>query len=560
MIKYLFQKNYPIISTWLLLSVLLLIICRQILTQTGGHFCYPLDDTFIHMAIARNFALHGVWGINAQEFSAASSSPLYTLILAAFFKADIHSIWIPFYINVFFAFLLIIVTDKLLRCFRLSAPVRSLALVMLVILVPVPVMVASGMEHMLHAFLAMWLIYLAISLLQQKHTPWNQILLMSVVAGMAILTRFESLFLLAAVIIAGIYHQKWFQTGTLLLLSLIPLVVFGYLSVKHGGYFLPNSVLLKASRLTGSTAGIGNTLQEIVLYKLIYGNNTMVNIFTNRYYPEGSSSLSGSTLVRLLLIIPALMLLVQPGRYSVNRITKVKQLAAIPLITTFLHLALASVGWLFRYEAYLLALDIAVITLLLFFYIRQLTGVLHRYSLLEKATATFLLLFICAPVPLRALGAFHNLPAAARNIYEQQYQMGSFLQQYYHHTAVAANDVGAVSYLSDNHIFDLWGLGNNTVAAAKLNGAYSPDFLQQFTLQQQVKIAVVYDTWFDSTLLQQWKKVASWKITDNVICGGEEVSFYAIDPAEATALYSNLSSFQPKLPSKVLVTYYPIHP
>ncbi|QHS58974.1 hypothetical protein [Chitinophaga agri] len=558
--KYYFQKHYPVIATLLFLTVMLAIACRQVLTQTGGHFCYPLDDTFIHMAIAKNFALHGIWGINAQEFSAASSSPLYTLVLAVFFKAGISSIWMPFFINVVFAFLLVYMTDLLLQRFSLPAPARCLTLLALVILVPVPVMVASGMEHMMHAFLAMCMLYLSVGLLQTANTTRSHILLLSLVAGLAILARFESLFLLAGVVLAGIYNRRWQQTAVVLTLSLVPLIIFGYISVQHGGYFLPNSVLLKASRLTGGGSQLMSSLQEILIYKLLYGNNTMVNIFTNRYYPEGSSSLSGTTVVRLLLIIPALILILRPNADNVNTIGKVKQLACIPLVNTFLHMALAAVGWLFRYEAYLIALDVAVVAVLLYYFILQLRNAARKYSLLEKAVGVFLLLFLCAPLPFRALGAFHNLPAAARNIYEQQYQMGSFLQSNYKQTAIAANDVGAVSYLSDNRILDLWGLGNNVVAAGKLHGQYSPEFLQQFSQQEKVKIAVVYDTWFDSKLLQQWTKVASWKISNNVICGGDEVFFYAVDPAEATTLHNKLIAYKQQLPADVTVTYYPIQP
>ncbi|HJT74644.1 MAG TPA: hypothetical protein VJ720_11510 [Chitinophaga sp.] len=546
--KYSLKQDYPIATALLLLYLLLFIICRQVLQQTNGHFCYPLDDTFIHMSIAKNFALNGIWGITAQEFSAASSSPLYTFILAIFFKSGINSIWIPLYINLVFATLLVIVTDRLLQRFNIQAWVRCTALVLVVLLVPVPVMTASGMEHMLHAFLAMWLLYLY----SDRHT-----VLSGIVGGLAILARFESLFLVAGITAIGLYNRKWLQTAVILAISLVPMMVFGYISVQHGAHMLPNSVLLKAAKLSGG-GSLGSTLQEIVLYKLIYGNNTMVNIFTNRFYPEGSSSLSGTTVVRFLLIIPVLVLLLKAG--NVELLKKMKQLACIALITTFLHMALAAVGWLFRYEAYLVAINLVVIVILLDYYIRQVAATARRYSLIEKLVFTFLVAFVCAPFPLRAAGAFMNLPHAARNIYEQQYQMGAFLREKYQHTAVAANDVGAVSYYSGNRILDLWGLGNNEVAEAKLGGRYSPAFLGEFAGRQQVKIAMVYDTWFDSTLLRQWKKVAAWKISNNVICGGDEVSFYAVDPAEAASLRQKLTSFQPSLPAGVLVTYYPEHP
>ena len=43
-------------------------IARQ---RTGGGLVYGLDDPYIHMAMAKNLARHGVWGVNATEFKKA---------------------------------------------------------------------------------------------------------------------------------------------------------------------------------------------------------------------------------------------------------------------------------------------------------------------------------------------------------------------------------------------------------------------------------------------------------------------------------------------------------
>jgi hypothetical protein len=44
------------------------------------HFIYGLDDAYIHMSIAKNFALYVVWGVTKYAFT--SSSLLWNLLLS----------------------------------------------------------------------------------------------------------------------------------------------------------------------------------------------------------------------------------------------------------------------------------------------------------------------------------------------------------------------------------------------------------------------------------------------------------------------------------------------
>ncbi len=58
----------------------------------GGGF--PLDDSWIHQAYGRNLALTGVWAFIPGQPSAASTSPLYTLLLAAGYKLGVsYTVW-----------------------------------------------------------------------------------------------------------------------------------------------------------------------------------------------------------------------------------------------------------------------------------------------------------------------------------------------------------------------------------------------------------------------------------------------------------------------------------
>src|SRR6185436_5620763 len=77
---------------------------------------------------------------------------------------------------------------------------------------------------------------------------------------------------------------------------------------------------------------------------------------------------------------------------------------------------------------------------------------------------------VCA---VRGVRAHLETPGAVANIYEQQIQMGRFLARFYPGQGVAANDIGAICFLADLRVLDLWGLASRDVAEAKLTGTYS---------------------------------------------------------------------------------------
>src|SRR4029453_12096 len=78
------------IGLYLALTALLLWIGIR---QTGHAFVYAQDDPYIHLSLARTLADHGVWGLRADQFASASSSPLWTLLLAAMWTAGAHAVW-----------------------------------------------------------------------------------------------------------------------------------------------------------------------------------------------------------------------------------------------------------------------------------------------------------------------------------------------------------------------------------------------------------------------------------------------------------------------------------
>ena len=52
-------------------------------SRAAGFSGFPLDDAFIHQTYARSLALRGTWSYSAGEVSAGSTSPLWTVLMAA---------------------------------------------------------------------------------------------------------------------------------------------------------------------------------------------------------------------------------------------------------------------------------------------------------------------------------------------------------------------------------------------------------------------------------------------------------------------------------------------
>src|SRR5688572_8783629 len=80
------KKNISVVAGIVFLVGLVLALVFLTLRKTNGVFSYPVDDTFIHMAVAKNQALHGNWGINPDEWVSTSSSPFFTALLALCYK------------------------------------------------------------------------------------------------------------------------------------------------------------------------------------------------------------------------------------------------------------------------------------------------------------------------------------------------------------------------------------------------------------------------------------------------------------------------------------------
>jgi len=209
-----------------------------VLRDTGGAVTYSLDDAYIHMAIAKNLARHGVWGATPFHFASSSSSLIWTALLGlVYFLTGVHEIT-PLVVNVACALLTLWVADRYLVRWGAADGLRATALVGLVIAGPLPGMVLLGMEHILHILLTVWFAGAAIDALSKdQRAPavtdpgWGTLCALGMLASTS---RYEGLFLVAIVGLMFVIRGWWLRAVALGVVSALPTVAFGVVSMLNG--------------------------------------------------------------------------------------------------------------------------------------------------------------------------------------------------------------------------------------------------------------------------------------------------------------------------------------
>lgn len=233
-------------------------ICLYFVTVSlnDGHFVYSLDDAYIHLAIAKNTTLYGDWGVNRHEFTSSTSSPFYTSLLVLFFALfGVHAI-IPLLLNIVFGCLCIFHTGLYLRDIGGRTVTRAIALIVCVLVAPLVTLVFVGMEHTLHLWLLVVFSRTAFTLIRTACGLRRA----SVLAALVIAARYESLFVVFALLVVLLLNRR-FAHGILLGVSSVSIIsAYGVIVMWHGWPFLPVSLLLKGSALLD--ASLVQSLQQ----------------------------------------------------------------------------------------------------------------------------------------------------------------------------------------------------------------------------------------------------------------------------------------------------------
>ncbi len=464
----------PLAVTGVLLAVMgtfMAIISRL----NGGRLTYPVDDVYLHFAIAKNFLHHGIWGYSALNgFSSGDSSLLYPVLLAAWTAVSGNVETGGLVLNVLAFAGVMFYAAGFLRRYGITGGPSFLVLLATLFLAALPTVAATGMEHGVQILIDLAFVSLAAEILAAPPAPG----LKGRGAGLLVLgalvttIRFEGMFLIGLVGLLLLIRRRWTLAVGLGVCAGAPLALFGLYSLSQGWSVLPASVLIK-----------GNT------------NLVLTPAGLAHFFDRSRQALAENPqMVRVPLAMAGVLMIELYRRRTLW--TPLSLMLVITLGGCALQVQFAALGWMYRYEAYLLV--IALLTLGAWV-ARELAGVDGAWWRGATAGARGWVVLVVLGVLILGVGlrkrtyqALTIVPPGAHNIFEQQYQMALFLHEFYEGKGVAANDIGLIDYLAELRLVDLMGLGDIDVVRAKRSGTYDHALLRRLMARREVQIMVMY--------------------------------------------------------------------
>ncbi len=511
------DKLFPIISVG---GALALFAALQLmaLRMTGGHFEYPLDDVYIHLAMAEQI-WSGRYGVNASEYSSAASSILWPLLLVPFPSAAVQRM-LPLFWNVVALVLAAWLWGRILVAAGWSKGRRRLFGFVFAAIGPIATLMVStayvGMEHTAHIAATLAILY---GLLRYLQGQPNWPILMAGIF-LAPVLRFEGLaFAILAGLVLLLTGER--RRGLLALaLAVVPVVLYTGFLVAIGLEPLPSSIQAKLALHGAEYSGLlGRAMTRL-----------LINI----------NQAGGAVAGALTLLILVFLIVSKPLRES-----PLRWLALAVFGAGCAHLLFGQFGWLNRYEGYILTLLTAGFLVLL----PKVFTALPSPAVGVLGLAPLAILSgIYLPYTVR------EFPADSRAIYSQQHEMARFAKDFLR-APVAVNDLGWVAWNNPDYVLDLWGLASSEARHTRLEDP-QPGWAGPLAIRHDVPAAMIYDTWLKQAVGPDWVKLGELVLKERRgFLGGYKVSFYATDPKYVSKVRKAIDAWVPTLYPMVYFVY-----
>src|ERR1041384_2416945 len=447
--------------------------------QTNGQPGFPLDDPWIHLQFARNLLDYGAFSYYKNEMvTSGSTSPLYTLILAAGFLFTSNEFLLSYILGVVFLLLSAFVLYKLARRILGGSAWGAVAALLLLFEPRLQWAGLSGMETTLFI--------LAILAVTYFYQEWRPIAL-GISAGLAVWIRPEALIFFGVLALGTAYRRavvlhalsagkpapggnpgtRWFVQAGIIALCII--AAYAAFNLRLSGSVFPNTLAAKTKYYA---LGRGDFPAQVLGF--LTGGHLF--IFSYAVCVGGLSCLWSVVRRRreelfIALLWPAALFLAywkelpylyQEGRYL------------MPILPFIILLGLRGVS------TSLLVAGKAV---------RSLT----RRRVMSLATAGLIALF-WIQFASASWEMKERYADSCRYIGERQVRTAMWIREHLPETAcVATHDIGAIGFYSGRRVVDMVGL----VSPEMIDNIGSLDKLMRFLIRRKVTRLAVLRNWFE---------------------------------------------------------------
>jgi hypothetical protein len=408
-----------IIAFVALCAVLFYLLMSALIFRVG----FPLDDTWIHLTYARNFAEHGEWAFRLGEKSAGSTAPLWTFLLSLGYLLNLAPYAWTFFLGWLTLTALGISAEtaarRLVETYKSQFPWVGLFFVLAWHLTWSAV---SGMETLLHGLLIFIVLAALIS-------GTRRYLALGLLAGLSVWVRPDGLTLLGPIFFTALLiENSWSARGK----------AFVRIGLGFGALFF--FYLLFNLALSGNP--MPNTFYaKQAEYEEVWLSKTLVERFMNYLFPVIASP--------FLVLVPGVVMWF------------------LKTIRTRNWGALAGVIWCFGYiMIYFMRLPAYqhgryIIPALPILYLWGVSG-FGEYVTSSKANKRIVFLWQSLVAVLCVVFAFFGARQNAHDVYwieSEMVETAKWVQQNVPSDALlAVHDIGALGYYVPNPIVDLAGL------------------------------------------------------------------------------------------------------
>jgi hypothetical protein len=515
-----------------ILSGLAAVLAAEIacaLLMTHGHFIYPADAAYTHLALAQQIT-QGTYGLYPGEPSAPSSTILYPALLALLQPLGLGTM-LPLVLNV--ASTLATGAFAFLLARECGVPVHRVAPSRLVLLTAViavaldlPGLAILGIEHSLH--IAMTVAYLLglVRFVRRGRCDWWWFVCILIQP----IIRFEAAGMLVADALIFVAFRRYGYALATLVIGVILVGGYSLFLYSLGLPLLPSSVL---SRSDWSNAAL---VSHSGLFTVI--STIVENLYANLRSFGAAQMLGGVALAMPWLGWIWADLWKRPPAKSDQ--VKLVTLAFMAFVT-MTQLTGGRLDWVPpRYEAYVLVLNLCGLAIIF----RERVSAWCEFATWPRIVAFCLALLM---IFSGYASQFLFIPARAGKEYEGPYQLQRFLTEFYNRP-VAANFIGYINFENPNYVMDLSGLSSEPARQARTR-EQSPDWMDDLLASRSVGLAIL-DSTNGTNVPSTWTAIADLHpaglFADDAYL---HYTFYARRPSDIPAAASALDRLAPTLPA-----------